>query len=95
MIINLSDYFEKYIGDISWYGETNHDYKSRENMDKADKVLYFLECAREDILGNLREHKIYRKGNATAEMLHKKARKLCERYDNEYKEEDWNIKDED
>ena len=43
MIINIEDYLLDYIGDVSWYGETNHDNKSSENMYKAREVLYELE----------------------------------------------------
>lgn len=40
MNINIEDYLLDYIGDISWYGETNHDYKSSDNMDKAREILF-------------------------------------------------------
>ena len=93
MIINLREYFDNYIGDVSWYGETNHDDISRENMQKAPEVLYFLELVKYDILGKLNDHKNYRKGNASAEMLHEEARKICERFDENYQENDWLVGD--
>lgn len=73
MSIDIEEYLMNYIGDISWYGETNHDNKSYDNMAKADNVLYLLEGIRENIMNKLFEHNDYRYGNASAEMLHKKA----------------------
>ena len=89
MIINLDDYFEKYIGDMSWYGETIHDDIYKQNMEKAYEVLYFLENAKYHILSNLYEHKSYRTGNASAKMLHDKAKEICKRFDSEYNENEW------
>lgn len=73
MKIDIEEYLMNYIGDISWYGETNHDNESYGNMTKADNVLYLLEGIRENIMDKLFEHNDYRYGNASAEMLHKKA----------------------
>lgn len=73
MKIDLEKYILDYIGDISWYGETNHDIQSYDNMKKADEVLFFLEEMRERIQEDLFEHKNYRQGNASAEALHSKA----------------------
>ena len=94
MIINLRDYLNEYIGDISWYGETNHDDKSLENMEKARQVLYFLKNVECDILNELYEHRHYRIGNYSASILHAKAKEICKNYDNEYNEEEWEIHDE-
>lgn len=90
MIINIEDYLLDYIGDVSWYGETNHDDKSSVNMDKAREVLYELEQITYHIIGELTEHKNYRKGNTSAEMLHKRAKEICKRFDIYYNEDDWN-----
>ena len=90
MNINIEDYLLDYIGDISWYGETNHDYKSSDNMDKAREILFELTQIIYQITGELSKHKNYRKGNASAEMLHEKAKKICKEYDAYYNEDDWN-----
>ena len=89
MHINLEKYFINYIGDISWYGESNHDDISAENMDNAYEVLYFLENVKAKIISELEEHQSYREGNASAIELHKKAKKICERFDDGYDEESW------
>ena len=39
MKIDIEEYLMNYIGDISWYGETNHDNESKDNMDKAKEVF--------------------------------------------------------
>lgn len=90
MIINIEKYLLDYIGDVSWYGETNHDNKSNENMDTAYRVLYDLEGITQSIIEKLSEHKNYRKGNGSAEMLHKRAKEICKRFDIYYEEDDWN-----
>ena len=89
MIIKLRDYLNDYIGDISWYGETNHDDKSKENMNKAYEVLYFLENVKADIISELEQHRSYRDGNASAIMLHNRAKEICERFDDAFEEERW------
>lgn len=90
MIINIEDYLLDYIGDVSWYGETNHDNKSSENMNNAREVLYELEQIMYHITEELSKHKNYRKGNASAEMLHKQAKEICKRFDKYYEEDEWN-----
>lgn len=73
MKIDIKEYLINYIGDISWWGETNHDEKSKENMCKADEVLTLLENIREKIQDELFKHNNYNRGNGSAENLHKKA----------------------
>lgn len=73
MQIDIKEYLLNYIGDISWYGETNHDNRAADNMTKADKVLELLEDIQSTIISELDDHQMYRKGNASAEMLHIKA----------------------
>lgn len=73
MKVDIKEYLMNYIGDMSWYGETNHDDKSFDNMSKADEVLTCLEEIREEIMDELFEHRNYRRGNGSAEALHSKA----------------------
>ena len=80
MNIDIREYLLNYIGSTSWQGETRHDNISSSNLDKLDEVLTELEDLREILLFELLEHKIYRKGNASAEHLHKKAKKIMEKH---------------
>lgn len=76
MKLDIKDYLMEYIGDVDWYGESYHDGQSLKNMDKADEVLSFLEELKEKIITNLCDHRVYRKGNASATALHNKAKKI-------------------
>ena len=76
MKIDIKDYLMEYIGDIDWYGESYHDGQSLKNIDKAEKVLDFLEEVKDEIINNLAKHRVYRKENASAADLHNKARKI-------------------
>ena len=49
MKIDLLDYILKDIGDTDWWGETNHDHKSSENLSKLDTYLTELENIREEL----------------------------------------------
>ena len=69
-----------YIGSTSWQGETRHDDISSDNLEKLDKILTEIETLREILIEQLTEHRIYRKGNASAEHLHKKAKKIMEKH---------------
>lgn len=80
MQIDIKEYLLNYIGNISWAGETNHDNESLINMGKADGVLAVLEDIKSEIISELNEHRYYREGNASAEMLHKKAGEVLKRY---------------
>ena len=90
MKLDLEEYLLDYIGNISWYGETNHDYKAKENMIKAEEVLSFLENTKEYILNELEKHQTYREGNASAIMLHKEAKEICKSFDDKFDEDSWN-----
>lgn len=76
MNINIKDYLVEKIGHTDWYGESNHDNKSYNNLDKLDSLLYEIEDLREELIGLLNEHINYRKGNASATSLHKKAKAI-------------------
>ena len=78
MQINLLEYLENKIGDTSWHGETNHDNVSADNMMMLDSILTDLEDVRENLLSRLYEHEEYKKGNASAEYLHKLAMSVLE-----------------
>ena len=80
MIIDIREYLLNYIGSTSWRGETRHDDISSSNLDKLDEILTELEDLREILLSELLDHKIYRKGNASAEYLHKKAKKIMKKH---------------
>lgn len=79
MKIDIKEYLLNYIGHIDWHGETNYDNKSRENMEKAELILNEIEDIRDIIMSSLWEHKDYNIGNASAEMLHKKAERILRR----------------
>ena len=80
MIIDIREHLLNYIGSTSWQGETNHDNISSDNFDKLDEVLTEIEKLRETLLEQLTEHVIYRKGNASAEHLHKKAKRIMRKH---------------
>lgn len=80
MKIDIKEFLINYIGHLDWYGETNHDNQSADNMVKADDILDMLEDIRDDILYALDDHRNYRKGNASAEMLHEKAGKIVKKH---------------
>lgn len=80
MQIDIKKFLLDYIGSTSWAGETNHDNESVINMGKADGVLAVLEDIKSEIISELDEHRYYRKGNASAEMLHEKAGKVLQKY---------------
>lgn len=77
--IDLVDYIEYKIGSISWAGETNHDNESLDNMTILDSHLSALEDLYIQLLHKLVDHKIYREGNHSAELLHGKAKKILEK----------------
>lgn len=80
MIIDIREYLLNYVGNTGWEGEINHDNISSNNLDKLDEVLTEIEHLREELLFQLIEHKTYRKGNASAEHLHKKSKKIMEKH---------------
>ena len=80
MKIDLLEYLGNKIGDTSWYGETNHDNISARNMETLDNVLTEIEYIRDYLLTRLYEHENYRKGNASAEHLHKLAMNILEKH---------------
>lgn len=80
MQIDIKEFLLNYIGDTSWAGETNHDNESLLNMNKADGVIASLEAIISTIISDLDDHKEYRKGNASAEMLHDKAGSILKKY---------------
>ena len=80
MKIDLLDYILKDIGDTDWWGETNHDHKSSENLSKLDTYLTELENIREELLRKLFNHIHYRKGNGSAESLHYKAKSIDKKH---------------
>lgn len=80
MIINIRTYLLDYIGNTSWHGESNYDDISSRNLDKLDDALNEIEDLREELLCKLAEHVTYRKGNASAEHLHKKAKSIMKKH---------------
>ena len=80
MNIDIKEYLLDYIGSTSWQGETRHDDISSDNLDKLDKILTEIETLREILIEQLTDHRIYRKGNASAEHLHKKAKRIMEKH---------------
>lgn len=80
MIIDIKKYLLDYIGSTSWQGETIHDNISSDNLDKLDKILTEIETLREILIEQLTDHRIYRKGNASAEYLHKKAKRIMKKH---------------
>lgn len=76
MNIDLEEFILKDIGHTDWYGETNYDNESLKNLDKIDYYLSRLENIREKLILELEHHINYRKGNASAEALHRKAKKI-------------------
>lgn len=80
MIIDIRQYLLNYIGSTSWQGETRHDGIASNNLDKLDDILTEIEELREILIEQLTEHIIYRKGNASAEHLHKKAKRIMEKH---------------
>ena len=56
MKIDIRDYIINDIGNTSWWGETNHDNNSLDNMNKIDRYLTFIENLREELLELLYEH---------------------------------------
>ena len=80
MIIDIREYLLNYIGSTSWQGETRHDDISSNNLDKLEEVLTEIENLREVLWSELLDHRIYRKGNASAEHLHKKAKTIMRKH---------------
>ncbi len=80
MNIDIKEYLINLIGDTSWYGESQHDDISSQNLDKLDSILYEIEDLREILLSRLKDHILYRKGNASSEHLHKKAKSIMEKH---------------
>ena len=80
MKIDLLEYLGNKIGDTSWYGETNHDNISARNMETLDKILTEIEYIRAYLLTKLYDHEDYRKGNASAEHLHRLAMSILEKH---------------
>lgn len=90
MNINIKEYILNEIGDTRWHGETHSDNDSYENMAKIDEYLTIIEDIRGKLLSKLEEHKNYRKGNYSAEMLHEKAKKIFDKHIiNEFANEDF------
>lgn len=79
MKIDLEDYIKYKVDSISWAGETNHDNKSLDNMTILDSYLSALEDLYIQLLRELVDHKAYREGNHSAELLHEKAKKILEK----------------
>lgn len=93
--INLLEYLSSEIGNTSWCGDSLFDDVASNNLEKLDNYLTELEDIREVLLQRLYEHKNYNKGNASAEMLHKKAGQIIQRHiiqDDDFNplSEDWN-----
>lgn len=80
MKIDIAEYILNDIGDTSWYGETYHDNESLDNLDKLNNYLYEIEELREELKSKLTDHITYRKGNASAEALHSKAKDIMRRH---------------
>lgn len=80
MIIDIRTYLLDYIGTTNWYGESRQDDISSINLDKVDEILTELEELREVLKDKLTDHIVYRKGNASAEHLHKKAKGIMEKH---------------
>lgn len=76
----IEEYLDLKIGSTSWAGETNHDNESLDNLSKVDDCLSEIENIRELLLSRLDDHINYRKGNASAESLHKYAKRIRERH---------------
>lgn len=79
MNIDLKEWIEYKVGDVSWYGESNHDNQSFDNMSVLEEYLLQLEDIYIRLLYELTDHKIYREGNASAIYLHRKAKEILER----------------
>lgn len=75
-MIDIKEYLMDKIGHTDWYGESQHDSISSENLDKVDKLLYGVEEFREELISKLNDHITYRKGNGSSEHLHKKAKEI-------------------
>ena len=86
MKIDLLEYLENKIGDTSWYGETNHDSESAQNMLILDSILTDIEDIRDNLLSKLYEHQNYREGNASAEHLHRLAMRILEKHEEKLEE---------
>ncbi len=80
MIIDIKEYLLNSVGATDWNGETNHDNRSLENLDKLDDILTELEDLRNVLIGKLESHIVFAKGNASAEQLHKKAKLIREKH---------------
>ena len=76
MNIDVEKYIMDDIGHTDWHGETNYDNESLKNLNKLDSYLYILEDIRQQLILKLKEHIRYRKGNASAELLHEKAKHI-------------------
>lgn len=80
MIIDIRTYLLNYIGPTNWYGESRQDDMSSANLDKLDEIMTELEELREVLISELEDHIVYRKGNASAEHLHKKAKSIMKKH---------------
>lgn len=76
MIIDVEKYILDNIGHTDWHGESNYDAESLRNLQKIDYYLYELERIRMILINELEHHIRYRKGNASAELLHVKAKHI-------------------
>lgn len=77
---NMEERLINLIGDISWNGEIEHDKISLQNLDKLDKIMSELEVLRGTLMDKLTDHRVYEKGNASAEQLHNKAKEIMEKH---------------
>lgn len=80
MIIDIRTYLLDYIGHTDWYGENEYDNESCYNLLKLDKVLTEIEDLREQLLLKLEKHKNFRKGNKSAESLHRQAKEIMKKH---------------
>ena len=80
MIIDIKELLLNYVGETSWWGESNHDSKSLENLDKLEQLLSETEEFREQIISKLNEHIVYNKHNGSANDLHNKAMTIREKH---------------
>jgi len=80
MNINLEQYILNEIGDTSWWGDSEHDAQSEVNLMKLNNVLNDVENLRDHLLSLLYAHRNFNKGNASAESLHRIAKKIAKQH---------------
>ena len=78
--IDVLDMILAYIGKTHWHGDSYEDDVSSANLKTLELVLENVNIIREYLIDRLEEHKYYRKGNASAESLHKQAKKIIENH---------------